>query len=309
MSKSIGFVYVLSNKSTPGLVKIGYTLGAVELRANELFTTGVPSKFDIEFKIKVTNPRKWEGLIHKHFHDLRLERREWFKTTPEEAISICKKIIGDLPVQDANIFEQEDSLEILKEVSANSYEMYITRERYLRKQFFDFVRIFVDVYFSLASEAAIKNSSFFQVTKNSKKITLEKYSAVASLGQLNFINLPTEKEFLEGLIDECAGNIKRTRQVAQFLNSIKISDFLIYPKDHYYNQNVCLVYDEKSERAKRDFSANIERMKISIEAARIVNQINHDSIKNNLIKEILSLIKSGGSVTLSSESLVKRLIG
>ena len=57
MKKPIGRVYVLSNKAMPGLVKIGYTYGAVESRVSELSSaTGVPIAFQIEFQAECRDP-------------------------------------------------------------------------------------------------------------------------------------------------------------------------------------------------------------------------------------------------------------
>lgn len=43
-----GFIYILSNKSMPGIYKVGITTNSVRQRATELSSTGVPTEFSIE---------------------------------------------------------------------------------------------------------------------------------------------------------------------------------------------------------------------------------------------------------------------
>ena len=88
MPKSaIGFVYVLTNKSMPGLVKIGYTRELVEDRAKALFKTGVPSPFEVEFRVISAFPHFLEALVHEDLEYCReTNTREFFRIPPEEAI-------------------------------------------------------------------------------------------------------------------------------------------------------------------------------------------------------------------------------
>ncbi|MBL4747578.1 MAG: GIY-YIG nuclease family protein [Magnetovibrio sp.] len=62
-----GFVYIMSNPSMPGLLKIGCTTRTPEERANELHqATGVPGKFTVEWSVAI------EGdpflIEKKHIH-------------------------------------------------------------------------------------------------------------------------------------------------------------------------------------------------------------------------------------------------
>ena len=84
---SEGYIYCLTNEAMPGLVKIGkiYTEGrTLEDLIRELYTTGVPLPFTIEFAKKIQNPAQAEARIHAFINDKRLNpRREFFKATPE----------------------------------------------------------------------------------------------------------------------------------------------------------------------------------------------------------------------------------
>jgi len=60
-----GIVYVLSNPSMPGLVKIGKTSrGSVLMRLSELYSTGVPVPFECEFAGRVEDEHKVEKAFH-----------------------------------------------------------------------------------------------------------------------------------------------------------------------------------------------------------------------------------------------------
>ena len=90
-----GFVYVLSNKSIPNLVKIGFTTRSVEERVAELNApTSVPTPFDIEASFPVTDPTKTEQLIHDNLSKYRTnENREFFSLTSIEAIKQIRLIL------------------------------------------------------------------------------------------------------------------------------------------------------------------------------------------------------------------------
>lgn len=71
----------------PGLVKIGVTDRLVEDRKRELFSTGVPVPFDIEFGLTTSHPKDVEDGAHRLLASARLPRREFFEVSVEEAIA------------------------------------------------------------------------------------------------------------------------------------------------------------------------------------------------------------------------------
>ena len=87
-----GFVYVLTNESMPGLVKIGYTERTVEERIKELSQpTGVPTPFECFFAVEVENPQAVEKKIHDGLHDARKNlSREFFEIAPERVRSLMQ---------------------------------------------------------------------------------------------------------------------------------------------------------------------------------------------------------------------------
>lgn len=92
-------VYVLTNPSMPGLVKIGYTADEdANRRIGQLYTTGVPVPFKLEFACRVPNALEVERALHLAFGPHRINPgREFFRIEPEQAIVILKL----LHVQDA----------------------------------------------------------------------------------------------------------------------------------------------------------------------------------------------------------------
>ena len=61
IKKINGYVYVLSNNSMPGLLKIGYTERDVKTRANEISNaTGVPEPYIIEAYYGLQSPQDIE---------------------------------------------------------------------------------------------------------------------------------------------------------------------------------------------------------------------------------------------------------
>jgi hypothetical protein len=85
-------VYVLTNPAMPGLVKIGWTSQVdANVRIAQLYSTGVPVPFTLEFACKVVNAEEVEEALHIAFAPNRINpKREFFKINPEQAIAILK---------------------------------------------------------------------------------------------------------------------------------------------------------------------------------------------------------------------------
>ena len=79
-----GIVYILTNESMPGYLKIGYTQGSSEVdvtkRMSELHTTGVPLPFECVYAAVVADAQKIEKQLHTVFEkDRTSPRREFFE--------------------------------------------------------------------------------------------------------------------------------------------------------------------------------------------------------------------------------------
>ena len=83
------FVYILSNPSFPKLYKVGFTTTSVEERMSQLHSTGVPTRFELEFCIKVRDGYKAEQRLHRVLNEFHYEK-EFFKLHLSKLIEICK---------------------------------------------------------------------------------------------------------------------------------------------------------------------------------------------------------------------------
>jgi len=81
----------------PGLVKIGRTTNTPDTRASELYTTGVPCRFQIEQFWRVPEQRldTIEKELHRVLDPYRFNsKREFFEIDPSEAVDFIDKHIG-----------------------------------------------------------------------------------------------------------------------------------------------------------------------------------------------------------------------
>jgi hypothetical protein len=86
-------VYILSNSSMPGLIKIGRTNRSVEDRLKELNNTSLPTEFFVEHTIETSDSKFLEKMIHKNFDKQRVnDNREFFKIHHEIVIDYANSI-------------------------------------------------------------------------------------------------------------------------------------------------------------------------------------------------------------------------
>src|SRR6266481_8940048 len=82
----VEIVYVLTNESMPGLIKIGRTNADLAARIRGLYQTGVPLPFELYFACEVQDSAFVEAQLHEAFGDHRVSKnREFFKLAPERA--------------------------------------------------------------------------------------------------------------------------------------------------------------------------------------------------------------------------------
>jgi len=115
-----GYVYCMSNPSMPGILKVGMTNRTPEDRAKELFKTGVPTPFKIEFAKLVSEPKKKESSLHRlleQYTERVNDRREFFRVSPEEVMSFFDLMDGEEWVETSIEIEREEG-----EVEEEGYE-------------------------------------------------------------------------------------------------------------------------------------------------------------------------------------------
>ena len=85
-----GWVYIISNPSMPGLIKVGHSTKDPELRARELNGTGIPHSYVVEYEMLIEHPARVEQQAHKSLLCIR-EGKEWFRCSCEEAIAAIQR--------------------------------------------------------------------------------------------------------------------------------------------------------------------------------------------------------------------------
>jgi hypothetical protein len=86
-----GWVYVISIKAMPNLVKIGFSDRDPVNRAAELKVgTGVPFSYEVVYDALVDSPRSIEQLVHKALEEER-EDKEWFRCDWAHAVSLVRQ--------------------------------------------------------------------------------------------------------------------------------------------------------------------------------------------------------------------------
>lgn len=94
----MGYVYILTNRAMPGLIKIGSTVRDSRSRARELQTTGVPEPFEVAFEIFSEEHEALEIAVHKQLLEFRVNtNREFFKYPLRMAITLLQEL--DRPAQ------------------------------------------------------------------------------------------------------------------------------------------------------------------------------------------------------------------
>lgn len=94
-----GYVYILSNPSMPGLVKIGRTDRTPQDRLRELNTTGVPTPFALEFAGIAQDSVRSEAEIHRTLSERGVRtsaNREFFVLPVADAVDLVREVLTDL---------------------------------------------------------------------------------------------------------------------------------------------------------------------------------------------------------------------
>ena len=112
IKKQEGYIYCLSNPCMPGIHKIGMTRRMPDVRAKELFTTGVASPFKIEFAKKVADFKHKEIILHNILsrYSVRVSyNREFFRISQEEVRELFDLIDGELWDEDTDTDTSTDT--------------------------------------------------------------------------------------------------------------------------------------------------------------------------------------------------------
>ena len=86
-----GWVYVISNKAMPDLIKVGYSMKDPAQRAVELNHTGSPHPYIVDYEVLVDSPYHIEQTVHRKLSQVR-EGKEWFRCSAENAIVAIREV-------------------------------------------------------------------------------------------------------------------------------------------------------------------------------------------------------------------------
>lgn len=87
-----GWVYIISNKAMPGILKIGYTERTPYIRAYELYNTGCPYPYKVDYSVYVNKPFEVEQKAHELQRSTNVGK-EWFSCSQEQAIETISNAI------------------------------------------------------------------------------------------------------------------------------------------------------------------------------------------------------------------------
>ena len=105
-----GIVYILTNPSMDGYIKIGKTKQTIDKRIKNLYSTGVPLPFSCYYACEVEDMDLVEKRLHEAFEDMRVNpKREFFEISPDKVY----KVLSLLAVKEVVPIENnyEDAME------------------------------------------------------------------------------------------------------------------------------------------------------------------------------------------------------
>jgi hypothetical protein len=124
-----GWVYVISNRAMPGLVKVGYSTKDPDLRAADLNGTGSPHPYVVEYDMLIEEPYQLEQQTHKYLSHVR-DRKEWFLCSAEEAIAAIQRAAnGTAIVENFKRAHREKAEGIRREREAEAQRQRVVTER------------------------------------------------------------------------------------------------------------------------------------------------------------------------------------
>jgi len=102
-----GYVYILTNPAfKEDWVKIGKTSNSVEKRMEDLFTTALPTRFELYAWCKTIKFNELEKQMHHILDDLTKtridEKREFFQIVPSKALAVMRELA--LTLDDAEFY-------------------------------------------------------------------------------------------------------------------------------------------------------------------------------------------------------------
>ena len=112
----IGFIYIMSNPSHPGLLKIGQTGKDPEERRKELGSTGVVEDFVLEYRALSEDYASLEREIHRALASVRTNpKKEFFSISVPEAVNKIREISGNRIESDKVFYVSPEEFQRIKD--------------------------------------------------------------------------------------------------------------------------------------------------------------------------------------------------
>lgn len=164
-------IYILTNESMPGYVKIGRTSNNLEQRIKDLSaSTSVPLPFTCFYACTVSNAQFVEHQLHDAFDNDRTNpKREFFQIAPERVVSALKLAAIDEVTPTKDLVENHEDREAL------------ILARKIREKFnFDMAQIPIgaELIFSRDENARAKVIDNHNIEYAGKKISLSKSAQI-----------------------------------------------------------------------------------------------------------------------------------
>jgi len=128
-----GWLYVMTNKSMPGLVKVGFSTKDPERRTAELKHPGIPHPYVVVYDVLVENPREVEGIVHSKLKNCR-ENKEWFRCSVEEAVDVIREVIREKALLETFKHVDRNKLEALRRKREEEERAKRAAEEEMRRQ-------------------------------------------------------------------------------------------------------------------------------------------------------------------------------
>lgn len=201
-----GIIYVLTNPAMPGMLKIGMTTREeIEIRMNELYTTGVPLPFECSFAGKTNNLKKVEKALHIAFGPQRVNpNREFFEIEDIQVIELLKLLCSEDVTP-----EVKNELDKVDEISKNAGKRFKEKRPKLN---FEEMQISIgekifsnsnDDYCEIYSSNKVKYNDEIMSLTRATRLSLENNYNVAPCPQWNY-----EGKNLSDIYDETYGNFE-----------------------------------------------------------------------------------------------------
>lgn len=299
MANIVGYLYVLSNEYSPGLLKIGFTTKSVEERALELYTTGVPAKFKIEYKIKIVDPQVWESKVHKALNNKKINK-EWFKLSVDEAVVIIGSVVGEEPIHMVKIIENDDAEKIIADAVDLNYDYYVKSTCQNRKIYHEVLHILVDYFYARCKEDIFKRTGFIDsingnLKKSYDKLAVFKSASLFAIKNIIFNDVKSKPRLLADYLDSHRDNVHGARRIYETALTNSNYIFPAYAANSFYMENIEFVYDALNDKVKYGSYNNSRHLREIIfdsQAAFVAKDVVIHSVKDPVLSHLVQQLKS-----------------